>query len=137
MAREYSRSRRVGDQMQRELAQLIREEVKDPRVGMVTVSGVDVTRDFSYAKVYVTVLDPQQSAAATVKALNNAAAFLRRALGQRMTIRSVPQLQFVYDESIERGAQLSSLINAAVASDAKKAGSADGEGENGEDGGQD
>ncbi len=114
--------------MQRELAQLIREEIKDPRVGMVTVSGVQVTRDLAYAKVYVTVLGAGDDTAETVKALNNAAAFLRRALGQRMVIRSVPQLQFVHDESIERGARLSSLINAAIAADEKKAQRGDGEG---------
>lgn len=121
MAREYPRSRRIGDQIQRELAQLIREEVKDPRVGMVTVSAVEVTRDIAYAKVFVTVLDPKQDTVEVVKALNGAAAFLRRALSQRMLIRSVPQLQFVHDESIERGARLSSLIDAAVAADAKRA----------------
>lgn len=120
MAREYPRSRRIGDQIQRELAQLIREEVKDPRVGMVTVSAVDVTRDLAYAKVFVTVLGPKEDAVEAVKALNGAAAFLRRALSQRMLIRGVPQLQFVHDESIERGARLSSLIDAAVAADAKK-----------------
>lgn len=120
--------------MQRELAQLIREEIKDPRVGMVTVSGVQVTRDLAYAKVYVTVLGAGDDVAETVKVLNNAASFLRRALGQRMVIRSVPQLQFVHDESIERGARLSSLIKAAIAADERKA---QGGGEGGRDGPED
>lgn len=120
--------------MQRELAQLIREEVKDPRVGMVTVSGVEVTRDLAYAKIFVTVLDPRHDTAEAVKALNRAAAFLRRALSQRMLIRSVPQLQFVHDESIERGARLSSLIDAAVAADAKKGQQTEGKEEGEENG---
>jgi ribosome-binding factor A len=120
MPKEFSRTRRVGDQMQRELAELIRDEVKDPRVGMVTVSGVEVSRDLGHAKVYVTVMD-EGAAQETVAALNRAAGFLRHALGQSMRIRTVPQLHFHYDESIERGSRLSSLIDDAIASDRDKA----------------
>ncbi len=116
MAKEYSRSQRIASQMQRELAQLIQFEVKDPRVGLVTVSGVDVSRDFSYAKVYVTVMGDAADIDEMVKALNNAAGFLRRELRKSLTMRSVPQLQFLYDASVEHGANLSALIDAAIAS---------------------
>ena len=121
MPREFSRTRRVSEQMQRELAQLIREEINDPRVGsMVTVSAVDVSRDFGHAKVYITILDDQQDRKETIGILNKAAGFLRHEIGSRMTMRTIPQLHFHYDESIERGSHLSSLIDSAIASDVAK-----------------
>ena len=121
MPREFSRTRRVSEQMQRELAQLIREEIKDPRVcSMVTVSAVDVSRDFGHAKVYITILDDQQDRKETIGILNKAAGFLRHEIGSRMTMRTIPQLHFHYDESIERGSHLSSLIDSAIASDIAK-----------------
>ncbi len=113
MSKQSPRSRRVGDQIQRELATLIRDQVKDPRVrGSVTVSGVEVTRDMGHAKVFMTVLgaDAAESREAA-EALNNAAGFLRRELGRRMVIRSVPQLHFMHDPSFDRGAHLSELID--------------------------
>lgn len=117
MAREFSRSQRVGAQIQRELAELIQFEVKDPRVGLVTVSGVDVTRDMAHAKVYITMLDSEHGVDEVLAALNHAAGFLRRELGKRMKLRITPQLVFLYDASVERGANLNALINAALASD--------------------
>lgn len=117
MPRDFPRTRRVGEQMQRELAALIRDEVKDPRVGMVTVLAVEVTRDLAHAKVFVTVLGDAEARDASLAALNKAAGFLRHELGQRMLTRTVPQLRFVYDESTERGSRLSALIDQAVASD--------------------
>jgi ribosome-binding factor A len=121
MAREFSRSRRVGEQMQRELALLIQRELKDPRLGMVTVSGVEVTRDFAHAKVFVTVLsDDAAQVAQSIEALRHAAGFLRRELGRRMLARTIPELHFVHDTSVERGSRLSSLIDQAVASDGHK-----------------
>ena len=105
--------------MQRELAQLIQQEVKDPRVGMVTVSAVEVSRDISHAGVYVSRLDDGDMAA-TLTALEHAAGFLRREIGRRMSLRIVPQLKFVHDTSIEQGARLSDLIDRAVADDEKK-----------------
>jgi ribosome-binding factor A len=123
MSKEYSRSLRIGEQIQRELAVLIRQEVKDPRLGMVTVSAVKMSPDLSHAKVYVTVLGGEQSAAGeTLKALNRAASFLRHELSRRMILRIMPQLHFVYDESQEKGARLVSLIDASVAADKKKSG---------------
>ena len=117
MSRDYPRTRRIGDQMQRDLSALIRDEIKDPRLGMVTISAVDVTRDLAYAKVYVTVLGDDQERKDSLAVLNRAAGFLRRLLGQRMVLRTVPQLKFVYDESIERGERLSKLIDSVAPRD--------------------
>ncbi len=117
MPRDFPRTRRIGEQMQRELAALIRDGVKDPRVGMVTVSAVEVTRDLAHAKVFVTVLGDEQARRDTMTALASAAGYLRHELGQRMLTRTVPSLRFVYDESIEHGSRLSALIDAAVEAD--------------------
>ena len=117
MPKEFNRTQRVAAQIQRELAQLIQFEVKDPRVGLVTVSGVDVTRDLAHAKVYITVLDESHDVEGAIEGLNRASGFLRRALGKALTMRAVPELHFMYDASVERGANLSALIDAAVASD--------------------
>ncbi|WP_018872385.1 30S ribosome-binding factor RbfA [Thioalkalivibrio sp. ALJ16] len=115
--RDFHRSDRVGEQIQRELADLIRLEVKDPRVGMITLAGVEVSRDLAHARVYFTQLEGAEKGQEAQKGLNNAAGFLRRALGQRMRLRSVPQLRFIYDDTPERGAHLSSLIDRALAED--------------------
>lgn len=119
MAKEYSRTQRIGDQIQRELAQLIRREVKDPRVGLVTITAVDVSRDVGHAKVFITVMgqDNAEDIAQSIKVLNSAAGFLRMQLAREMKLRSVPQLHFHYDESVARGAHLSALIERAVAED--------------------
>ncbi|MBZ0070187.1 MAG: 30S ribosome-binding factor RbfA [Gammaproteobacteria bacterium] len=117
MPRDFPRTRRVGEQMQRELAALIRTDIKDPRLGMVTVSAVQVSRDLGHAKVYISVLGDTEAQQISLQILNKATGFLRHALGQQMIVRSVPQLHFVYDESIERGSRLSALIDAAVKSD--------------------
>lgn len=126
MAKEYSRTQRIGDQMQRELAQLIRREVKDPRVGLVTITAVDVSRDVGHAKVYVTVMGEEgpEAIAQSIKVLNTAAGFLRMQLGREMKLRSVPQLHFHYDSSVSRGAHLSALIERAVAEDSQHQGDA-------------
>ncbi|PKM46190.1 MAG: ribosome-binding factor A [Gammaproteobacteria bacterium HGW-Gammaproteobacteria-1] len=121
MAREFSRSRRVGEQMQRELALLIQRELKDPRLGMITVSGVEVTRDFAHAKVFITVLsDDAGQVAQSLEGLRHAAGFLRRELGRRMQLRTIPELHFTHDTSVERGSRLSALIDQAVAADGPK-----------------
>lgn len=114
MAKEYSRTRRVADQIQRELAQLIQQEVKDPRIGMVTVTAVEVTREFDHAKVYVTVLGDHAQLEASLHGLNSASGFLRRELAHRLKLRATPQLHFVYDSSLEQGIHLSALISEAV-----------------------
>jgi ribosome-binding factor A len=119
MPKEFSRTKRVGEQIQRELAVLLQKELDDPRVGMVTVSAVDVAPDFSHAKVYVTALDAEYDHKSVAEALNKAAGFLRGRLGQRLSIRVIPQLRFMYDESVDQGNRLAALIDAAVASDRK------------------
>jgi len=116
MPREFSRSERVSGQLRRELAVLIQREVKDPRVGFVSVSDVEVTRDLSHAKVYVTVFE-EDKALESIKALKNAAGFLRRRLGQELRMRTVPELHFHHDASVETGTRMDELIASAVASD--------------------
>jgi len=113
--KEFSRADRVGAQMQRELALLLRD-AKDPRLAEVTVQEVRVTRDLAHAKVYFTVLDSTRAEAFTT-ILQRAAGFLRRELGRIMKVRTVPELHFVYDRSIEEGQRLSALIEEAVARD--------------------
>lgn len=124
MAKEYSRTQRIGDQMQRELALLITREVRDPRLGMVTLTGVDVTRDLAHAKVYFTVMGQEDPAkiALNREILEDAAGYLRMLLGRGLKLRTIPQLHFHYDESVSRGAHLSALIERAVAEDRRHPG---------------
>lgn len=117
MPKEFSRTRRVGEQIQRELAVLIQQELKDPRLGMLTISAVEVSKDMSMAKVFVTVFNEAQDRAKTLEALQHAAGFLQHELGRNLSLRSIPKLRFVYDESIVRGAELSALIDRAVSED--------------------
>lgn len=115
MPKDYARTDRIAEQIQRELAQLIRLEVKDPRVRMVTITGVEVTRDYSHAKVFYTTLEGANKA--LQEGLERAAGFLRSQLAHTMKLRVIPQLHFVFDASVERGTRLSQLIDRAVASD--------------------
>jgi ribosome-binding factor A len=110
-----SRLARIADQIQRELAELIRLEVRDPRVGLVTLTGVELSRDQSHAKVFFTVMGPASDAQAAGDGLTRAAGFLRSELSRRLTTRKVPELHFAYDESVERGVRLSRLIDEALA----------------------
>ena len=119
MKRPSQRAQRVGDQIQRELAPILREGVKDPRVGQITVTSVEVSADLSHAKVFFTHFAGREHAAEAVQALQHTAGYLRRELSQRLQLYSVPQLHFVYDDSIESGMRLSQLIDDAVASDRK------------------
>ncbi|MBV2134947.1 30S ribosome-binding factor RbfA [Pseudomonas sp. MAP12] len=128
MAKEYSRTQRIGDQMQRELAQLIQREIKDPRLGLVTLTGTEVSRDLSHAKVFFTVMgqdDDDQKIAESQAVLKDAAGYLRMLLGRAIKLRTIPQLHFLYDESVRRGAQLSVLIERAVAEDRQHQGDPD------------
>lgn len=122
MAKDYSRTQRIGDQIQRELALLIPREIKDPRLGLVTITGVDVSRDLSHAKVFITVMgdDSEEGVKRNLEILGDASGFLRMLLGKLMKVRSVPQLHFHYDASIRRGAELSALIERAVTADRKR-----------------
>lgn len=117
MKRHTQRAQRVGDQIQRELAGILRTELKDPRVGHVTVTGVDVSADLSHAAIRFTHLAGSEHAAEAVAALTRTAGFLRSELARRLDLYSVPQLRFVYDDSIESGMRLSQLIDAALAGD--------------------
>ena len=109
------RLRRVADQIQRELSDILRNELKDPRVGMITLTGVEVSTDIAHAQVFFTTLADAESRAQTEAGLQRAAGFLRSALGRRLKLYNVPELHFHYDASIERGIELSKLIDAAVA----------------------
>lgn len=119
MKKTSQRARRVGDEVQRELADLLRTEVKDPRVGPVTITAVQVSGDLSHAKIFVTHLAGREHADEAVKALQHTAGFLRSALAHRLSLYSVPQLHFAYDDSIENGMRLSQLIDEAIAADQK------------------
>ncbi|MGH8798682.1 MAG: 30S ribosome-binding factor RbfA [Casimicrobiaceae bacterium] len=119
MKRHSQRAQRVGDQIQRELADLLRLHVKDPRIGMVTVTAVEVSADLSHAKVFFTHLAGKERADDAVKALQHTAGYLRSELSRRLGLYSVPQLHFAYDDSIESGLRLSKLIDEAVAEDRK------------------
>jgi ribosome-binding factor A len=110
MGNNFKRTDRVAEMIQRKLAQIIPMEVKDPRLtGFVTISAVKVAADLGHAKVYFTVLNDDKETAAAI--LNAAASYLRSALARSITLRTVPQLHFVYDESIEYGQRLSRLID--------------------------
>jgi len=119
VAKEYARTQRVADYLQRELAALIQHEVRDPRVGMVSITGVDVSRDLGHAKVYYTVMssDSGDDASESNEALNKAAGFLRSQLSRDSNMRTVPQLRFIFDTSVGRGRDLEDLIRRAADAD--------------------
>lgn len=113
-----NRGYRVADQIQRDLSDLIARELKDPRVGMVTIQSVEVTPDYAHAKVYVSVL--VGDADGTVEALNQAAGFLRNGLFKRLHIHTVPTLHFIFDRTPERAADMNALIQKTVDSRGKE-----------------
>ena len=119
MAKEYARTQRVADYLQRELAALIQHEVRDPRVGMVSITGVDVSRDMGHARVYYTSMSANsaEEASESTEALNKAAGFLRSQLSRDSSMRMVPQLRFYFDSSVGRGRDLEDLIRRAADSD--------------------
>ena len=110
-----ARLSRIAEQIQRDLSELIRLELKDPRVGFVTCTGVDVTADLSHAKIWFTTLGTKADHEQTGEGLNRASGFLRSALARRIKTRIMPELHFVFDASVERGMHLSELIDKAVA----------------------
>jgi ribosome-binding factor A len=120
MPRDFPRSRRIAEQIQRELSEIVRVELKDPRVGMITLTDVEVTADGEHAKVFFTVLGEQSRVEEATDGLQHAAGYLRSQLARRLSVRAVPHLQFKYDPSVERGARLSQLIDQAVAEDTKR-----------------
>lgn len=119
MPKDYSRSERIASQIQRELASLVRNELKDPRLMSPSILEVQVSKDLSHAKVYFSVLDPEH-AADSLKALISASGFLQREIGKTLKARITPKLSFVYDDTDIRGRQMSDLIASAIASDKSK-----------------
>jgi ribosome-binding factor A len=120
MPREFARARRVEEQLKRLLSELVRREVKDPRVGLVTITSAEVSKDLSHANVYFTPFAGEGDAAAALEALQHAAGYLRHQLRNQMRLRVAPELQFHIDDSVERGARLSALIHDAVESDRRR-----------------
>ena len=128
MAKDYSRMDRVGDQIQKDIANIIQREIKDPRVGMVTINQVTVSKDLSYAELYYTCLsfgaqlegeDEQTYRKECNKVLNNASSFLRTRMAKGLKLRVVPELRFHYDEVVERATHVTNLISKAVGIDDK------------------
>jgi len=123
MPKEFSRTQRIADQIQRELAQLVQTGLKDPRIGMVTINDVRVSRDMGYADVYITVLTAEElnehseEIKLTLEVLNKAAGFLRNELGRAIQIRMVPHLRFYFDKTVGEGRRMSTLIDQARTKD--------------------
>lgn len=111
----FARRDRINEQIRRELAELLRGELRDPRVGMVSLTEVQLSPDYAHAKVFFSTLTGSENLPAVQAALDHAAGFLRGELGKRIRIHTTPQLHFVFDDSLERGAQLTRLIGQAVA----------------------
>ena len=120
MPAEFNRAQRLGERIKRDLALLIQRELKDPRIGMVTVNFVQLSRDLSYADENVTVLVPgdvDEEIVESLAILNEASVFLRTKLGRGLRVRKVPHLRFHYDDSLKRGARINELIHQALKSD--------------------
>lgn len=119
-----SRKARLAEQISRELSGVIQMEMRDPRLGMVTITAVELSRDLSVAKVHYTVFEEDKKTS-TQKVLESSEGFLRKHLASTLSIRSLPRLAFYYDESIERGSRISSMIDKAVADDKLKSHTSD------------
>ena len=119
MAREFGRSQRVADALRKELSQVIQQEMRDPRLGMVSITEVEVSRDLAYAKIFVTVLgcEEKDDVKEPLKVLNSATGFLRSRIAKSSTMRTTPSLRFYFDDSVSRGSHLSALIDDAVKAD--------------------
>jgi len=117
MPREFSRHQRLGAQILRSLSELLRFEVKDPRVRDTSLTAGELSRDLSVARVYFSLLNPDDDPEPAREGLENAAGFLRRKLGRTLNVRHVPELRFAHDDSIAHGAEISRLIDSAVKRD--------------------
>ena len=114
MPREFGRHQRLGAQIMRTLSELLRYEVKDPRLQEVSLTAVDLSRDLSVAKVYFSLLNPDNSAEEALQGLEKASGFLRAKLGGALSVRHVPELRFVHDDSAEHGMKISERIDGAL-----------------------
>ncbi|MFD1007805.1 30S ribosome-binding factor RbfA [Oceanisphaera ostreae] len=121
MAREFSRARRVGQELQKEIAMILQREIKDDRLKLVTVSGVDLSKDLSTAKVFVTFLenDPAKITEG-MKVLKDASGFIRTLVGKAMRLRVTPELRFAYDQSLVEGVRISTLVSSTIAEDKRR-----------------
>ncbi|UQX80913.1 30S ribosome-binding factor RbfA [Mannheimia haemolytica] len=122
MSREFKRSDRVAQELQKEVAVILQREVKDPRIGMVTVSDVEVSRDLAYAKIFVTFLFDNDAEAIKqgMQGLEKASPYIRTLLGKAMSLRIVPELRFIYDESLVEGMRMSNLVSSVIKNDEEK-----------------
>jgi ribosome-binding factor A len=122
--REFSRTDRVSQQIQKEIAVILQREIKDPRLGFVTVSAVEVSRDLSYAKIFVTVLNTsdEDKTKQSVQILNDATGYIRSILGKRIRARIMPELRFVVDTSLLEGMRISNLVDSVIREDNAKRG---------------
>ena len=116
----YARADRVNEQIRRDLADLIRTELKDPRIGMISLTAVEVTADYAHANVYFTSMTDRSAVETILAGLKKASGFLRLQLGKRIKIHQIPELHFKFDESLERGISLSQLIDQANSVRAKE-----------------
>lgn len=118
MAKEFSRSKRVAQELQKEIAVILQREVKNPQIGMVTVSGVEVSRDLAYAKIFVTFLfDDQGAIDSGLKSLRESTGYIRTLVGKAMRLRIVPELRFEYDRSLTEGMRMSNLVSSVIRDD--------------------
>lgn len=122
MSREFKRSDRVAQELKKEVAIILQREVKDPRIGMVTVSDVEVSRDLAYAKIFVTFLFDSDQAAIEqgMAGLEKASPYIRGLVGKAMRLRIVPELRFIYDESLVEGMRMSNLVSNVIRQDEAK-----------------
>jgi ribosome-binding factor A len=122
MSREFKRSDRVAQELKKEVAVILQREVKDPRIGMVTVSDVEVSRDLAYAKIFVTFLfdNDQDAIVQGMKGLEKASPYIRTLVGKAMRLRIVPELRFIYDESLVEGMRMSNLVSNVIREDEAK-----------------
>lgn len=121
MPKDFSRGQRVAEQIRRDLAELIRLELKDPRVGFISLTDVELTPDYAHAKIFFTAMNGSESVPEIQEGLRRAAGFLRRELGKRLHIHTLPELHFHYDNSVEEGSRLSQLIDRTVREDEARA----------------
>ena len=111
MIRNYARSDRVADVLQKEICQLLLKEVKDPHLGFITITGVEVSRDLKLAKLYYTILGPPDRVEDSTRALRRITPFLKRGLGRKLHLRATPDIVFMYDHSLEYGTKIDHILD--------------------------